>query len=208
MVKDKTGQVFGRLTVVSYAGVNNTRHSQWLCKCECGNTITVPSNNLISGTTQSCGCLRKERLENAIKIKRYGDTPLEKDRIYRIWRNMRSRTKYKCKGISKCYSERDIRVCDEWEKSFDTFRKWALNNGYNDNLSIDRIDNEKGYSPDNCRWATLKEQANNKRTNSYITYKGETHTIAEWASILGMSYYKLYQRLKRQKLDVEKAFTL
>ena len=126
-------------------------------------------------------------------------------RLYRIYRDMKNR----CNGLKKRdkanYYDRGITVCDEW-KTFEAFRDWALANGYRDDLTIDRIDNDKGYSPNNCRWATRVEQNRNTRQNHYITYNGETHTMREWADILGIKYATLKSRLDSYNWTVEEAF--
>lgn len=129
-----------------------------------------------------------------------------KTRLYSIWRDMKNR----CKGLKKRdkenYFDRGITVCDRWEDDFQAFYWWAIFHGYRDDLTIDRIDNDKGYSPDNCRWVTRAEQNNNTRRNHYITYNGETHTVKEWANILGIKPSTLRSRLNTYKWSVEEAF--
>jgi len=120
-----------------------------------------------------------------------------KTRLYNIWGNMIWRCENPKASIYYLYGGRGITVCEEWRKDFKTFWIWANNNGYSDELSLDRIDNDKGYSPDNCRWATQIEQSNNKRTNQRITINGETHTIAEWARIAGILKTTLRERIQR-----------
>jgi hypothetical protein len=128
-------------------------------------------------------------------------------RLYRCFRDMKNR----CNGLKprdrENYFERGITYCSEWE-TFEAFRDWALSNGYNDNLTLDRIDNDKGYSPDNCRWISRAEQNNNTRQNHFITYNGETHTITQWASILGVNASTLRSRLSTYKWSVEDAFNI
>ena len=127
------------------------------------------------------------------------------ERLYTIWRAMRERCRREANiGYSK-YGGRGITVCDEWQ-DYEAFKRWAYENGYQDVLSIDRIDVDGNYCPENCRWATMKEQANNKRNNHVVTYKGETHTVAEWAEITGISYRTIISRLNRDKLPPEKVF--
>lgn len=171
------------------------RHVLWLCQCDCGNTTIVSSNNLVSGTTNSCGC-------KSALIKTHG---LTNTRIYSIWRGIKTRTTYKCKGVHHNYIDKGITMCDEWQKP-ENFIKWAFANGYSDNLTIDRKDNDKGYCPENCRWVDNKTQQRNKSTNRYITYNGETKALIEWAEILNINYRTLLSRL-RYGWDIERAFT-
>lgn len=126
-------------------------------------------------------------------------------RLYSCYRDMRNR----CKGLKerdkKNYFDRGITYCKEWE-TFEMFRDWALSHGYQDDLTLDRIDNDKGYSPDNCRWVTRAVQNNNTRQNHLITYRGETHTMRQWADILGIKPSTLRSRLLTYKWSVEEAF--
>ena len=128
-----------------------------------------------------------------------------KNRLYRIWADMKRRCKNSDRPNYKNYGGKGIRVCQEWENSFDSFREWALNNGYSDDLSIDRIDNDGNYEPSNCRWATAKEQANNKRNNFYIEYKGETRTLAQWCEVFGLERNVVAMRIYRDNIPFEEA---
>lgn len=129
-----------------------------------------------------------------------------KPRLYRIWANMRTRcnnpnfTKY------EDYGGRGIKVCQEWQR-FELFYEWAMANGYADTLTLDRIDNDNGYSPTNCRWVTQTEQCNNKRNNHLLTYNGETLTIAQWAKRLGVNYFSLHDRITKLGWSAEKAIS-
>ena len=137
----------------------------WECKCDCGNIVYVTSNNLRNGNTHSCGCIKKEMLRNK-RTKHGAKTPnADNDlkRLYSIWKSMKTRCNNpNCKDY-KDYGGRGIIICDDWLNSFDTFREWAVANGYNKSLSIDRVDVNGNYEPSNCRWATALEQAHNKR---------------------------------------------
>ena len=128
-------------------------------------------------------------------VKRKYKTDLVNSRLYRIWGHMKNRCIATKGSEYRNYASRGITVCDEWKNDFLTFYNWAMANGYSDNLSIDRINNDKGYYPDNCRWATAKQQVNNTRINHRITFNGETHTVSEWAQILNVSTMSIFRRL-------------
>lgn len=188
---DLTGQRFGRLTVVRPDKYSPKSHgTRWLCKCDCGKQKTVLASCLKRGLTISCGCFSSEQKSKRTKTHGFGN----RDRLYRIWSNMKSRCYSQTDRNFKRYGARGIEICQEWRTDFLKFREWAIANGYQDGLSIDRIDNNKGYSPDNCRWADRTTQSNNRRTNVFITYHGETHTIAEWAMITGVKSATLASR--------------
>jgi hypothetical protein len=190
---DLTEQKFGRLKVLHRINNYKSRHAQWHCKCDCGKEVDVTSDKLKSGHTRSCGCLKQDFLDNGGPNKTHGDT---KTHLYRIWAGILRRCENpNCEKFKKDYQDRGIMVCPEWH-DFETFRDWAIANGYSENLTIDRRDNDKGYSPENCRWATKKVQGNNKRNNINITYEGQTHTLAQWVKILGtIKYGTLYNRI-------------
>ena len=187
---DLTGQRFERLKVIKEVGRSSGGHVQWLCECDCGKTTVVASNNLRQGKIVSCGCNKREK---ATKHEQWGT------RIYRTWSNMVQRCTNPNSKFYKLYGGRGITVCQEWTEDFKAFYDWAMANGYQEELQIDRIDNDKGYSPDNCRWITHAQNCNNMQKNKTITYNGETNTIAEWAKKTGISYKAIAYRLRTGK---------
>lgn len=188
---DLTGRRFGRLTVVSLDKYEPSSHStRWNCVCDCGKKKSVLASCLKEGLVTSCGCYSSEQ-----KSKRSWKHGIgNKDRLYRIWSGMKRRCYSESDRNYKRYGARGIKICDEWRSDFLVFQAWALSHGYRDDLSIDRIDNDGDYTPDNCRWTTKKVQNNNRRTNSMITYSGETHTAAEWSEMTGINAATLAQR--------------
>ena len=161
--KNIIGEKYGRLTVIKYIGNNKYNRSIWECKCDCGKTCNADKNVLQQGHKQSCGCLNHENHLYRPKRKSHGKCGT---RLYRIWKKMKSRcTNKNDPDYKKWYGSRGIKVCDEWQNDFLKFYNWAINNGYKDNLSIDRINVNGNYEPSNCKWATDIEQANNRRTS-------------------------------------------
>lgn len=197
--KDLTGQKFGRLTVIARNGSNPRKQALWKCECECGNYTTVEGSKLKTGHTQSCGCLHKEILKQPRK---HG---LTYTKLYRIYRAIIDRTEYESNKSYKDYGARGIKMCYEWRNDFSAFYNWAITNGYTDTLTIDRIDVNGNYEPNNCRWVTRTEQANNKRNNRLITYNGKTQTMAQWSRQTGISYTILSQRINKNKISIGKA---
>ena len=185
-------QKFGMLTVIkeSEKRFAKCRSILWECKCECGNTAIVSGTNLKTGNTKSCGCITKERITNL----NYNHG-LSRKRVYRILISMKTRCYNKKVNEYKEYGGRGIIVCADWLNDFMNFYNWSMKNGYSDTLSIDRIDNDGNYEPNNCRWATMKEQSNNNRHNRFITYNDETKTMKEWCEKLNLGYNTIRLRI-------------
>lgn len=198
--KDLTGERFGRLTVVGFAGRGKNGRALWFCRCDCGGGTIVFAENLRRGSTQSCGCIHKER--TAAINKTHGMT---KTRLFGIWAKMKQRCYNPNNPKFPIYGAEGKMICDEWQH-FEPFYTWAMANGYQDNLTIDRIDNSKGYSPDNCRWTTVKEQANNRRTCRIVEYNGKSQTIKQWSEELGIGYHTLIYRFNKG-WSADEAFT-
>lgn len=200
-IEDLTGKRFGRLIVIDraddYITPGSGRHRpQWNCKCDCGNMTVVRSTCLKGGITRSCGCLNKEIVgNNARKHGGFGT------RLYNVWDSMRERCNTPTDSAYHNYGGRGITVCREWN-DFAAFREWALAAGYDENAprgqyTLDRIDVNKGYSPDNCRFITMAEQARNKRNTPYYEFNGEVRNLKEWAEATGIKYETLFNRYKR-----------
>lgn len=176
--KDLTGKQFGHLVVVEHCGSKNNR-MLWTCRCECGNVTEVDTHSLTSGNTKSCGCRKYGgRLS-------HGEAKDSQTRLYRIWSGMKNRCANESHIGFHLYGGKGIRVCDEW-KSFENFRNWANQNGYNDSLTIDRIDSSRNYEPNNCRWVTYKKQSNNTTRNHFVTAFDTIKTISEWSDVFGV----------------------
>ena len=198
-IHDLVGQRFGRLTVIEQAGINKYKKALFSCICDCGKCCEVIGSKLVSGHTKSCGCLQKEKASK--RMTTHGNSMT---RLAGIWYGMRKR----CGDPnSKEYGGRGIKICDEWLNSFQAFYEWAMENGYSNDLTIDRIDVNGNYEPSNCRWTTSKVQNNNRSNNRFMTFNGETHTMAEWADITGIKYQVLASRILNHGWTVERALT-
>ncbi len=187
MRNDLTGRTFDFLNVVCRSDdVGNGKKPvvKWKCECECGNVVDVKSDALLSGHTKSCGCK---------KIK-HGHA--NKERLYETWKNMRRRCFDPSNKRWDRYGGRGITVCEDWLE-YTVFREWAMNNGYTDELTIDRIDSNGNYCPENCQWVSMKVQANNVSRNRIIEHNGIKLTMAEFAEKIGLSYSALQHRLDR-----------
>ena len=191
---DLTGKKFGKLTVIRYSHSKNN-HRYWMCRCECGKEVSVITSSLKTGNTKSCGCMQNRPKHNESRTK-----------LYSVWNGIRQRCNNKNSKHYKNYGGRGITVCEEWDNSYESFREWALNNGYKQGLEVDRIDNDKGYYPENCRLTTHKQQQSNKRTNRMIEFNGETKTLSQWAEYIGIKPNSLLYRIRDH--GEEKALSL
>lgn len=194
--RDLTGRVFGRLTVL-HVGMpvedsSGRRYKTWTCECSCEkHTIKdIKEKELLYGSVKSCGCLKREVVKTVNKTHGKCYTPL-----YHIWMSMKAR----CYRESDCgytnYGARGITICDEWKNDFLAFEEWSLQHGYKQGLSIDRIDNNGRYAPDNCRWVSSEVQANNKRNTRYLTVDGVTKPIAVWAKERNIPVERIRDRI-------------
>lgn len=183
------GEKFGRLTVLECVERNKWGNYKWACQCECGNTTAVWVSHLRTGSTQSCGCFKKEvAAENNIT---HG---MAYTSTYRIWNNMIQRCTNANIPNYKDYGGRGIKVCDQWLNSFEAFLEDMGEKP--EGLTLERIDNSKGYEPDNCRWATRTEQARNRRSNRMLTWAGKTQCVTAWAEELGLPKTTMMARLR------------
>ncbi len=188
--KDLTGKRFGRLVVIEKSKSRDNR-IYWLCKCNCGAKTVVASGSLLSGNTRSCGCLNIDSLiERNISRRTHG---MKNTRVYHIWRSMRQRCEYPGKSTYSLYGGRGIKVCSRWNK-FENFLE-DMGVPPSNSHSIDRVDSNGDYEPSNCRWATQKEQQNNRRNNRLLHYQDQCMTLAQWADLLGISRTTLQMRL-------------
>ncbi|MBU3186517.1 hypothetical protein [Clostridium estertheticum] len=202
---DLSGKKFGRLTVKSRSNFNK-RRIKYNCICDCGNEIEVIGDNLKRGKTTSCGCYQKELAKDQINENRpfgviHGMT---ETRIYKIFTGM----KYRCysEGATsyKWYGRKGIEVCNEWldkDTGFISFYKWSMLHGYKDNLTIDRINGKGNYEPGNCRWATMKVQANNSSSNHKVTINNITKNLGEWAEEINIDSVSLIKRINKGLID-------
>ena len=195
---DITGMKFGRLTAVyhiSRKGKAIKPKSLWMCTCECGGTAVVDAYRLKHGETKSCGCIVRE----GVKPRK---TDAQK-RLRRIWIGMKQRCLNPSIPEYKYYGLRGIAITNEWLDDFETFYRWAIANGYQNDLTIDRISSDGNYEPSNCRWITIQDQQRNRRNNVHLTIGNETHSMTEWSKISGTKVGTISFRHKRGWSDIE-----
>ena len=197
-----TGKKFNRLTVLQRVANEECGIARWLCVCECGNETLVRGAHLKSGSIKSCGCFKKDRMSIVNTKYKHG---IAKTYAYRSWKGMLQRCYNSKNARYKDYGGRGIIVCERW-KHLENFLEDMGERPKG--LTIERIDNNKGYSPDNCKWATWKEQNRNRRSNHLVTYQGETKCLIEWAEALGIKYHILSNRLNRLGYSPEVAFNM
>lgn len=205
---DLTGQKFGRLLVLerveNYIQPNGTIKARWKCLCECGKHCVVCSRELRYGKTKSCGCFKLEIFKTSKMT--HGKTYT---RLYGVWKELKKRCYNPSDKYYKDYGGRGITVCQEWKNNFQAFYDWAMANGYDENApkwlcTIERINTNGNYEPNNCKFATIKEQANNRRSNHLLTYNEKTYTLTEWSEITGIKRKTIEYRLK-SNWSIEKA---
>lgn len=193
MRADLTGKRFGKLTVVKYSHSDHNQKARWLCKCDCGKEITTTTGSLNIGDAMSCGCTRKKRYTKFYR------------KTHTAWRDMIDRCYNPDNAYYHAYGGRGIKVCDRWQ-TFEHFYD-DMGEPASKELSLDKIDNNADYSPNNCRWTDVKTQSRNTRRNIYVTYKGETKCTAEWAEIFGLHEGTFRQRI-HQGLTVDQILTI
>lgn len=206
---DLRNQRFGKLTAIKPLGLNRHNEMTWECVCDCGNTYKATSYSLRTGSATQCrSCTLKQIGDSNRKYFLLNESALRErreqqpmiwacypERLQNIYTNIKSRCYNPNVSSYKDYGERGIVLCEEWKNSFACFADWALSNGYTEDLTIDRIDNDGNYEPSNCRFVTRTEQANNRRSSLYLEYNGEKDTLANWCRRLDIPYYYIQYRL-------------
>lgn len=196
------GTEFNGCVVVSRLGTDKWGQATWVCLCSCGKKFTTTGGNVRSGNTKSCGCKKKSLIKEANMT--HGDS---NTRLYNIWGDMRRRCHSPKNYSFENYGARGISVCVEWKNSYESFKGWSENNGYAVNLSIDRIDNDGNYLPNNCRWVDMKVQGRNKRDNRIVEYQGKSMTMSELIEEVGMPESTVRYRVKKGiPLDLPRNF--
>ena len=195
--KDLTGQKFNMLTVIERLPNNSANKVVWKCICDCGNTTTVTTGNLKNGSVKSCGCL--------VHIGHTTTHGMGNTKLYGVWGAMKSRCNNHNSRQYINYGARGIRVCHEWNESFESFYKWAVNSGYRDGLTIERVDNNGNYCKENCIWATPKQQAQNRRSCYTFEYGGKKQNLAQWCEELRLDYKLIHNRIFKLHWSFDRA---
>lgn len=199
--KDLAGKRFGRLIAIEPIHGDRKHPLKWKCKCDCGRIVEIGSQALREVVTRSCGCYSHD--VKAMSKFKHG---MSGTRIYHVWEGIIDRCNNENSPSYKNYGGRGIKVCDEWREPTE-FINWGFLNGYSDNLTIDRIDVNGNYCPENCRWITNKEQQRNKRNNIYIEYNGERMVLQDWSEKIGIKPQIIKARLDRN-WSIEEALTI
>lgn len=199
--KSLVGKKFGKLEVISFSYKNNLGKAYWLCKCDCGKKIITSGSNLVTGQSKSCGCFRSKLL--SVRRKKHGQS---ETKLYNVWRTIKSRCLLPSTISYERYGGRGIKICEEWKEKFEPFWKWAIENGYKDGLTIDRIDNDGDYCPENCRWVDRKEQAKNRRTTVFYLLNGEKICLNDLLKKIGFSKSMYWRNKKRGCVEVTQLF--
>lgn len=202
---DLTGQRFGRLSVVCKCGSDKYGAALWQCKCECGKTVTKRGSALRAGHAKSCGCLHDE-LSSLRMAEQNRTHAMSNTRLYEIWSDLKRRCSNPNHRAFDRYGGRGIKFCAEWAE-FLPFYVWSVANGYSETLTIERVDNDGDYCPENCRWATRKDQANNKSITVFYELDGVKYTLPQLCEKCGISYGTLYTRINKHGWSVKAAIT-
>jgi len=204
--KDLTGKKFGRLFVEGLSDKKAGRKAYWWCKCECGKKKEIRSDSLTRTTkpVRSCGCIRDEQATINVKVnhKHKGSYTA----LHHTWMRMRQRCNNPDNKRYENYGGRGIKVCDDWDSDFETFRTWAQNNGYHEGLSIERINVDGNYEPTNCTWIPMEEQAVNRTSTVWVEFQGETLNLKQWAEKLNINYGTLAARYRRSGMRPPELF--
>lgn len=197
---DITGQRFNNLVVIKRVDNAARGCTVWECLCDCGNITKVRGNNLKSGAVKSCGCKRKESKPTL----RHN---MSKTRLYREWAAMKRRCLTPSCKAYKNYGGRGIKICKKWESSFESFMAWALSNGYSDELTIERIDVNGDYCPENCKWIPANEQQKNRTSCLFIHYNGKNQNLFDWCKEMNLSYKLIHNRIHKLGWTFERAIS-
>lgn len=198
------GKQFGQWSVIERAENNKYGNSQWVCQCNCdAKTIQV----ILGYRLRNQSSVRCQLCANKLNSEYHTKHGGKGTRLYSIWKGIKSRCNNPNNQAYEYYGAKGVRVCDEWKESFETFKNWSVQNGYSDNLTIDRIDTNGNYEPSNCRWVSMEDQNKNKTSNVILTYNNESHTLSEWSQITGIHRKTIKSRIDRNGWSIERALT-
>lgn len=194
-IEDLTGQKFGKMTVLGRDTDIQSKRTYWMCQCECGTIKSCRADSLKDGSIVSCGC--RKQAQDKINLTKHHTHKQSGTRLYYSWQDMKKRCYNEGNSRYANYGGRGIKVCDEWKDNFIAFYQWAIDNGYSEEKTIDRINVDGDYEPSNCRWADAKTQCNNRTSNIKITIGNSTRTLTEWCEIFNVDYKKINARYRR-----------